>query len=234
MTSSVVVSGASKGLGRAICLDLARDHVVTGFARGEPVDAPDTGGQLTHLSGIDAADPGTWGPLDDALAGADALVNNVGVAYDGLLATQGVDSIAATIGVNLVSVLQLTKRYLRLRLAQREPGVIVSVSSIIGVRGYSGLAAYSASKGGIDAMTRALAREMGPKGFRVNSVQPGFFDSELSRGLTGSQREQIVRRTPLGRLARTEDIVPVVRFLLSDAAGFVTGQCIVVDGGITV
>lgn len=234
MNPSVVVSGASRGLGLALCDDLSRDHIVTGFARAL---APAHGNGDTawdFRGGVDVADRDSWEPLMEPLAAADVLVNNVGIAHDGLLATQGGESVERIIEVNLTSVLLLTKTYLRLRLAQRKPGVIVNISSIIGIRGYAGLVAYSASKGGVDAMTRALAREMGPKGFRVNSVLPGYFDSELSSTLDTPQRKQIVNRTPLGRLARTGDIVPVVRFLISDGAGFVTGQTLVVDGGITV
>src|SRR4051812_34999705 len=135
--TSVVVSGASRGLGRAICLDLASDWDVTGFARGEPEPDDNSPPRLNHIGGVDVADARTWDVLDESLATADALVNNVGVAYDGLLATQGVDSIVTTVQVNLVSILVLTKRYLRLRLAARRPGIIVSVSSIIAIRGYS-------------------------------------------------------------------------------------------------
>jgi 3-oxoacyl-[acyl-carrier protein] reductase len=124
--------------------------------------------------------------------------------------------------------------YIRQRLTNKQPGVIVNVSSIIGIRGYAGLAAYSASKGGLDAMTRALAREMGSKGFRVNSVLPGYFESDLSKSLTEKQKQQIENRTPLGRLATYSDIVPVIRFLALDDSSFMTGQSIVVDGGITV
>lgn len=234
MNPSVVVSGASRGLGLALCDDLSRDHTVTGFARAAAL-SPDSGDHAWDFrGGVDVSDRDSWEPLMVPLAAADVLVNNVGVAHDGLLATQGGASVERIIDVNLTSVLLLTKTYLRLRLAQRKPGVIVNISSIIGIRGYAGLAAYSASKGGVDAMTRALAREMGPKGFRVNSVLPGYFDSELSSTLDTPQRKQIVNRTPLGRLATTGDIVPVVRFLISDGAGFVTGQTLVVDGGITV
>jgi 3-oxoacyl-[acyl-carrier protein] reductase len=168
------------------------------------------------------------------LAECDVLINNAAIASDGLLATQSEQSIREVIDVNLIGTLLLTKRWVRARLTKQKSGCIVNISSIIGMRGYAGLAAYSATKAGLDGITRALARELGPKQFRVNSVLPGYVETDMSRLLTAPQRDQIIRRTPLGRLATATDISSVVAFLVSPAAGFVTGQCITVDGGICV
>ena len=112
-------------------------------------------------------------------------------------------------------------------------GSIINISSIIGIRGYSGLAAYGATKAGIDGMTRALAREVGPAGIRVNSVAPGYLRTEMTHGLTENQLRQIANRTPLGRLGTAEDVTGLVEFLLSDDSRFITGQVIAVEGGIT-
>ncbi len=230
--NKVLVSGGSRGLGRALVTHLMQsgNYAVTSFARG----AVAIGSAGTHLASVDVCDPAALDRLGPHLADADALVNNVGIAYDGLLATQGTESIREMIEVNLLSVLLLTKRYLKERLAQRKSGNVVTVSSIISRRGFSGLATYSATKGALNSMTQSLAREMGPKGFRFNAVLPGYFDSDLSQSLSAEKRQQIVRRTPLGRLASTADICPVIEFLLSDASRFMTGQLLTVDGGLTV
>jgi 3-oxoacyl-[acyl-carrier protein] reductase len=113
-------------------------------------------------------------------------------------------------------------------------GSIVNISTISALRGFKGLSAYAFTKGGMESFTRALARELGQQKIRVNSIAPGYYDTEMSRNLNNEQREQILRRTPLGRLGRPEDVVGPVLFLLSDQASFITGQTLVVDGGSTV
>jgi 3-oxoacyl-[acyl-carrier protein] reductase len=230
----IVISGASRGLGRALALRLAAEHEVITFARGNPENADEfRAASIRHIPGVDLADPASLDELTPLLAEADGLVNNAAIAHDGLLATQSLESLTEVLGVNLIGTLYLTKLYLRSRLARRLTGNIVTISSVASIRGFSGLSVYGASKAALDSMTRSLAREMGHKGFRINAVLPGHFDSRLSSGLDAEQRNQIIRRTPLGRLADTDDIVPVVEFLLSEESRFVTGQCIVVDGGLT-
>lgn len=232
--SLIVVSGASRGLGRALALQLAADHEVVTFARGEPNGEDEfRAAGIRHIAGIDMATPSSLDGLVTILAEADGLVNNAAIAHDGLLATQGLDSLSEVIGVNLVGTMYLTKLYLRSRLARRLTGNVVTISSVASIRGFSGLSVYGASKAALNSMTQSLAREMGKAGFRINAVLPGYFDSQLSSGLEQKQRDQIIRRTPLGRLATVDDLVPMIRFLLSDDSRFVTGQCLVVDGGLT-
>ena len=110
---------------------------------------------------------------------------------------------------------------------------MVNISSIVGTRGFAGVAAYSASKGGIEAMTRSLARELGGRNITVNAIAPGYMETDLVKDLNQTQLARIVRRTPLGRAGRVEDVTGPVMFLVSDAAAFVTGQTLTVDGGAT-
>jgi 3-oxoacyl-[acyl-carrier protein] reductase len=161
------------------------------------------------------------------------LINCAGIAVEGVLAMMPEHCIDSVLQINLGGALMLTRLVVRSMLLCKRPGTIINISSIIGLRGYSGLAAYAATKGGLDAMSRALARELGGRGIRVNSVAPGYLNTEMTDGLDDSQKGQIIRRTPLNRLGVPADVVGPVLFLLSDAASFITGQVLVVDGGIT-
>jgi 3-oxoacyl-[acyl-carrier protein] reductase len=170
-------------------------------------------------------------------AGADGiygLINNAGIAGEGILVTfPNVDS-ARIVQVNLVGALEMARAVLRQMLTQRSGGGrLINISSIIGSRGYTGLAAYSASKAGLDGLTRALAREVGRRNITINSIAPGYMLTEMSASLGPAQIAQIVRRTPLNRLGEPGDVLELAKFLLSDGAAFITGQTILVDGGIT-
>jgi 3-oxoacyl-[acyl-carrier protein] reductase len=162
----------------------------------------------------------------------DVLVNNAGVAVEGVLPLMPHADIHRVLALNLEGAIVLAQACSRIML-KRRTGVILNISSIIGSRGYSGLAAYSATKAGLDGLSRSLARELGPRGIRVNSIAPGYLETEMSSSLDEAQRQQIVRRTPLGRLGTAHDVIGLVRFLISDAAAFITGQTLTVDGGIT-
>lgn len=172
-----------------------------------------------------------------AWAGGDGLwglVNNAGVAQEGILSTFPNIESRRILEINLLGPLYCARLALRHLLSKATGGRIINISSIIGSRGYTGLSAYSASKAGLDGLTRSLAREVGRRQITVNSVAPGYMRTEMSLGLSEEKIGQIVRRTPLGRLPETADIIPAVLFLLSDQAAMITGQTITIDGGITV
>jgi 3-oxoacyl-[acyl-carrier protein] reductase len=162
----------------------------------------------------------------------DVLVNNAGIAVEGLLPLMRRESILAAVETNLTAALVLTQACSRVMLRQGS-GVIVNISSVNAIRGHSGVAVYSATKSALDGMTRSLARELGPRNIRINSVAPGYFQSDMVASLSEEQKQRIARRTPLGRLARIEEVANVVHFLTSDEASFVTGQTLAVDGGLT-
>ena len=161
------------------------------------------------------------------------LVNNAGVVGEGILATFPNVNTEEIMRINLLGSIRMARLILRTLLSSRQPGRIINISSIIGSRGYTGLAAYSASKAGMDGLTRALAREVGPRQITVNSIAPGYLETDMSASLQQAQRQQIIRRTPLGRLGNVSDVVPLLLFLISEEAGFITGQTISVDGGIS-
>ncbi len=243
----VIVTGGSRGLGLGLVDALLADgYRVSTCSRSptaelERLAGPNLFWQPCRIGDADAVN----GFVKAAVAWAgDAplwgLINNAGVAREGILATfPDVDS-ADVIQTNLTGAIQMARAFLRAKLTQRGAGSadggagrIINISSIIGQRGYVGLAAYSASKAGLDGLTRALAREVGRRAVTVNSVAPGYLTTEMSGTLSAGQRDQIIRRTPLGRLGEVADVVPVVRFLLGEGGAFITGQTITVDGGIT-
>ena len=162
----------------------------------------------------------------------DILINNAGVAYDHVLPLSQDKAIEETITVNLTNTILLTRECLK-PMWVRRAGSVVNIASILALRGYSGLSVYGASKAGLLGFTLSLAREVGRLGIRVNAVCPGYVETDMTAGMDAEERNQIIRRTPLGRLARTDDVIPAVRFLASDQASFITGQFITVDGGIT-
>jgi 3-oxoacyl-[acyl-carrier protein] reductase len=162
------------------------------------------------------------------------LVNNAGIAMAGILATFPNVDIERILKVNLIGSIQMARAFSQYMIRSDRGGRVINISSIIGSRGFNGLSAYSASKAGLDGFSRALARELGRRRVTVNSVAPGYIRTDMSSILTEDQLGQIVNRTPLGRLATADDVVGVIRFLLSDDAAMITGQTIVVDGGATV
>lgn len=238
----VIVTGGSRGLGAGIVRSyLEAGDLVATCARSI---TPEVEGWLSDPA---TADRFLWASADlaksedaDAFVKAviakwgrvDVLINNAGVARDGIHSMFSDDDIDTVVDLNIKGTLYISRAVSRRMLARRT-GHIVNISSIVGLSGYRGLATYSATKAALDGLTRALARELGSRGIVVNGIAPGYLKTEMSHGLDGDQLNQIVRRTPAGRLGDPEDIARVCQFLTDPRGGYLTGQVIVVDGGLT-
>ena len=237
---SILVSGGSRGLGLALVKAfLADGHRVASFSRrqsGEVAGLLNDYPDQFVFSECDITETDRFKELirnfEKRIGRLSGLVNNAGIVAEEILARQDVGDIEKLLAVNLAGPLHLTRAAIR-GMMINGAGVVVNISSIVSVSGYKGTVAYSATKGGINAMTRALARELGGRGIRVNTVAPGYMETDLVADMDPSKLKQIVRRTPLGRAGTVDDVVGIFRFLMSEEARFITGQTIVVDGGLT-
>jgi 3-oxoacyl-[acyl-carrier protein] reductase len=234
----VLVTGGSRGLGLGICRRLLRDdfHVITASRRVSKELEALIGSypkQIEHHQ-VDFADPRACSTLSKAarlLDGIDGFVANAAIGTEGLLTLTSESAIHECVQVNLLAPMLLAREVIKGMLARG--GSLVFIASVAATTAFSGLTAYSATKGGLVSFSRALAREYGERGIRSNAVLPGFLDTEMSATLGAQDRERVVRRTALKRLGTVEDVVDTVAFLLSDSARYITGTEIMIDGGLT-
>jgi 3-oxoacyl-[acyl-carrier protein] reductase len=239
-----IVTGGSRGIGRAICVALARAgaKVVVNYSGNEEA-AVETlrlvreAGSDGEILRFDVSDPEA---ADQAISDVakrfgrlDILVNNAGIALDQILLRIKPEELEKTLSVNVGGVLWCSKAAMRLMIRKRQ-GRIINLSSVVGETGNPGQAVYSASKAGILGLTKTLAREYASRGVTVNAVAPGFIETDMTAGLPEKVKEEAIGQTPLGRIGTPEEVAAAVLFLASDEAGYITGQVIRVNGGMHV
>ena len=240
---AAIVTGASRGIGRAIAVDLVKngaDVVLVGRDRGALEEtltactAAREGAKALVVTG-DVADPAAVdGFVKEALEAfgrIDFAIANAGQSVDSLLLRLKPDVIDQMLSVNLKSAFYLCGAVAKPMMKQRS-GSIVLMSSIVGVTGNAGQAAYAAAKAGLLGLTKSLAKELGSRNIRVNAVAPGLIEPAMTEKMPDEAREYLLKQAALGRAGKPEDVSGVVTFLCSEAAGYITGQTLVVDGGV--
>jgi 3-oxoacyl-[acyl-carrier protein] reductase len=230
MARSALVTGGNRGIGLAIARRLA--------AGGDRVTVTSrSGGQVEGLATV-ACDVRDVASVDDAFAKVEAdqgpvevLVANAGITDDQLLALMSEDAFISVVDTNLTGAYRVAKRAVRPMMRLRH-GRLIFISSVVGLLGSVGQANYASSKAGLVGLARSLARELASRNITSNVVAPGFVDTNMTAGLPEERKAAILAQVPLGRLATAEEIAGVVTFLASDAAGYITGAVIPVDGGL--
>ena len=230
---NALVTGASRGIGRAIAVELARAgaSVAVSFRTGSDeaeVLAAEIGGRAIQS---DVSDPESARSLVEEAGDLDVLVNNAGVTRDGLLVRMSDEDWRSVIDTNLSSCFYTSRAAVR-GMMKKRAGSIVNISSIVGLHGNWGQTNYAASKAGIIGFTKALARELGSRNVRANVVVPGYVKSRLTDVLPEEATATMLENTPLARLGDPEDVAGAVRFLCSEDAAFITGAVLLVDGGL--
>lgn len=236
-----LVTGASRGIGQAIALELGRQGAVVIGTATTPNGA-DRIAETLKANGVEGAGlvldvandesvATTLEHIQQHLGQPLILVNNAGITRDNLMLRMKDDEWFDVINTNLNSLYRLSKGVLR-GMTKARWGRIINIGSVVGAMGNAGQVNYAAAKAGLEGFTRALAREVGSRAITVNAVAPGFIDTDMTRELTEAQRDAMLSQIPLGRLGQPEEIAAVVSFLASDAAAYITGATLPVNGGM--
>lgn len=236
-----LVTGASRGIGKAIAEALAaQGAAVIGTATSEPgaqaitqrfADAGIEGTGMQLDVADDASVANVIKQIDETYGAVTILVNNAGITRDNLLMRMKPDEWDSVVDTNLSSIYRTAKGCLR-AMMKAKSGRIINIASVVGASGNAGQTNYSAAKAGMIGFTKSLAQEIGSRGITVNAVAPGFIDTDMTRELPDAQKSALLGSIPLGRLGQPEEIAAVVAFLASDAAAYVTGETIHVNGGM--
>jgi 3-oxoacyl-[acyl-carrier protein] reductase len=238
-----LVTGASRGIGAAVAARLASCGASVAVNYSGSKSAADAvvaaieaaGGRAIALQ-ADVSDPQSCTQLVkdtiDGLGGLDIVVNNAGIARDGLIVRMSDDDWNAVIGTNLTGVFNVTRAVTRHLMKQRS-GAIVNVTSVIGLVGNAGQANYAAAKAGVIGLTKSVAKELASRGVRVNAVAPGFIGTDMTAELPENVRQAALGQIALGCFGEADDVASAVAFLASDDARYITGQTLAIDGGMT-
>ena len=234
-----LVSGASRGIGAAIARALAEQHMAVVGTATSDAGAAGISEALNELGGtgrvLNVTDPGS---VDALVSGIReefgdplVLINNAGITQDNILMRMKEDEWQQVIDTNLTALYRLSKACLR-GMTKARWGRIINVTSVVGSMGNAGQSNYAATKAGAEGMARSLARELGSRSITVNCIAPGFIDTDMTRALADEQREVLQNQIPLGRLGSPDDVAAAVAFLASDAAQYITGETLHVNGGL--
>jgi len=236
-----LVTGSGRGIGQAIALALAEhganvvvNDVVEGSAEQVAAQIEEKGvAAVPVVADITSEDEvkAMVAAVTDRFGQIDILVNNAGITQDNLLMRMSEEQWDTVLAVNLKGAFLCTKAVARLMVKARR-GRIINIASVVGLTGNAGQANYSSSKGGLIALTKSTAQELGSRGITCNAVAPGFIETEMTGQLSNEAREQMLGRVPLGRPGQPEDVAGAVVFLASPEAAYITGQVITVDGGM--
>ena len=236
-----VVTGAGRGIGRAIALKFAAAGADIACVSRTAENAAKVAGEVAALGrkswayAVDVADPAAVAAVAEKILGeagrVDILVNNAGITRDGLLMRMSDEDWDAVLDTNLKGAFSFTKAFSRGLLKQRS-GRIINISSVSGLMGIAGQSNYSASKAGLIGFTLAVAREFASRGITVNAVAPGFIETDMTSVLTLEMKTEIIKRIPMNRLGQADDIAGAALFLAGPDARYITGQVLTVDGGM--